>query len=235
MLVRNYQTTGRHVAKHNHHVSTDTNLRGDTLRSLVYCQNGMQDTYSTFQTKVKRTCRKLYFIFYVTYKFVLATDRLWTHSYSCAWDKESWYNNNWEGVRATRLILQFRTHTILPSAETEPRLRFSMHRRIGGPRVDLSPVGTIKCLTVWGIEPRSSRLWPSLCSPTVISHSMKLKFNLAYCNEQTVSSAVVLKKLTALQLLRKFPSFYGIRRFITVFTTSRHFTNFPPYAYWVYW
>ena len=53
MLVRNYQTTGRHVAKHNHHVSADTNLRGETLRSLVYCQNGIQVTHNTFQTKLK--------------------------------------------------------------------------------------------------------------------------------------------------------------------------------------
>lgn len=34
------------------------------------------------------------------------------------------------------------------------------------------------------------------------------------------------EKQTALQLVRKFPSFYGIRRFITVFTTSRHWSLF---------
>jgi hypothetical protein len=30
------------------------------------------------------------------------------------------------------------------------------------------------------------------------------------------------KKLTGLQLVKKFPSFYGTRRFITAFTTARH-------------
>jgi hypothetical protein len=123
-------------------------------------------------------------------------------------------------VRGTKLILKSCSHATLPSAETEARLPFSKHRRIGGTRVDLCAQGKIKCHTVWGIESRSSRLWPSLCSPTVTSHSMKPHSNLMYCNEQTVPSAVVFKKLTALQLVRKFPSFYEIRRFIAVFTTS---------------
>jgi hypothetical protein len=32
----------------------------------------------------------------------------------------------------------------------------------------------------------------------------------------------VLEKLTGLQLVKKFPSFYGTRRFITAFTSARH-------------
>ena len=35
-------------------------------------------------------------------------------------------------------------------------------------------------------------------------------------------SRVFLEKLTGLQLVKKFPAFYGIRRFITVFTIARH-------------
>ena len=34
--------------------------------------------------------------------------------------------------------------------------------------------------------------------------------------------AVLLEKLTGLQLVKKFPAFYGTRRFITAFTTARH-------------
>ena len=33
---------------------------------------------------------------------------------------------------------------------------------------------------------------------------------------------VLLKKLTALQLVKKFPAFHGTRRFITAFTSVRH-------------
>jgi len=33
---------------------------------------------------------------------------------------------------------------------------------------------------------------------------------------------VLLEKLTGLQLLKKFPAFYGTRRFITAFTSLRH-------------
>jgi len=36
----------------------------------------------------------------------------------------------------------------------------------------------------------------------------------------------VLEKLTATQLVKKFPAFYGTRRFITVFTTARHWSLF---------
>jgi hypothetical protein len=35
-------------------------------------------------------------------------------------------------------------------------------------------------------------------------------------------SRVLLEKLTGLQLVKKFPTFYGNRRFITAFTSARH-------------
>ena len=38
----------------------------------------------------------------------------------------------------------------------------------------------------------------------------------------TPSSRVLLEKLTGFQLFKKFPAFYGTRRFITAVTRSRH-------------
>jgi hypothetical protein len=38
----------------------------------------------------------------------------------------------------------------------------------------------------------------------------------------TPGSRVLLEKLIGLQLVKKFPAFYGTRRFITVFTSARH-------------
>jgi hypothetical protein len=35
-------------------------------------------------------------------------------------------------------------------------------------------------------------------------------------------SRVILEKLTGLQVVKKFPILYGIRRFITAFTSARH-------------
>jgi hypothetical protein len=35
-------------------------------------------------------------------------------------------------------------------------------------------------------------------------------------------SRVLLEKLSGLQLVKKFPAFYGTRRFITAFTSARH-------------
>jgi len=38
----------------------------------------------------------------------------------------------------------------------------------------------------------------------------------------TLWSRVLLEKLTVIQLVTKYPAFYGARRFITAFTSSRH-------------
>jgi hypothetical protein len=38
----------------------------------------------------------------------------------------------------------------------------------------------------------------------------------------TAWSRVPLEKLTVLQLVKKFPAFYGIRRFLTALTSARH-------------
>jgi hypothetical protein len=38
----------------------------------------------------------------------------------------------------------------------------------------------------------------------------------------TPHSTVLLEKLTGLQLVKKYPAFYGTRKFIPAFTTARH-------------
>jgi len=38
----------------------------------------------------------------------------------------------------------------------------------------------------------------------------------------------VLEKLTGLQLVKKFPAFYGTRKFITAFTSARHLSLLDP-------
>jgi flagellar basal body-associated protein FliL len=38
----------------------------------------------------------------------------------------------------------------------------------------------------------------------------------------TPASRVLLERLTGSQLVKKFPTFYGTRRFITAFTSARH-------------
>jgi len=42
----------------------------------------------------------------------------------------------------------------------------------------------------------------------------------------TAWNRVLLGKLTGFQLVKKFPAFYGTRRFITVATISRHLSLF---------
>jgi len=41
----------------------------------------------------------------------------------------------------------------------------------------------------------------------------------------------LLEKLTSTQLVKKFPAFYGTRRFITVFTRARHWSE--SWARWI--
>jgi len=47
----------------------------------------------------------------------------------------------------------------------------------------------------------------------------------------TAWSRVLLEKLTGSQLLKKFPEFYGTRRFITAFTSARHLSLCDPDRY----
>jgi hypothetical protein len=44
-------------------------------------------------------------------------------------------------------------------------------------------------------------------------------------------STIILKKLTVTQLVKKFPTFYGMKRFITVFTRAHHWSLF--WARWI--
>jgi hypothetical protein len=48
------------------------------------------------------------------------------------------------------------------------------------------------------------------------------KIDATYGHLLTPWSRVLLEKLTGLQLVNKFPAFYGTRRFITTFTSARH-------------
>jgi hypothetical protein len=50
----------------------------------------------------------------------------------------------------------------------------------------------------------------------------KVVFGYIYCLTYLLQPAAFLKKLTGSQLVKKFPAFYGTRRFITVFTSARH-------------
>jgi hypothetical protein len=47
-----------------------------------------------------------------------------------------------------------------------------------------------------------------------------VKFKITYL--LTPWSRVLLEKLTGLQLVKKFPAFYGTRSFITAFTNAHH-------------
>ena len=51
-------------------------------------------------------------------------------------------------------------------------------------------------------------------------NSLTLTYLLTYLH--TPWSRVLLEKLTGSQLVKKFPAFYGTRRFITAFTSARH-------------
>ena len=51
-------------------------------------------------------------------------------------------------------------------------------------------------------------------------HSIDSSFLLTY--SLTPWSRVLLEKLTGSQLVKKFPAFYGIQRFIITFTRARH-------------
>ena len=57
-----------------------------------------------------------------------------------------------------------------------------------------------------------------------MGETRRCKWNIYVCCTSllTPCSRVLLEKLTRLQLVKKFPAFYGTRRFITAFTSARH-------------
>jgi len=52
------------------------------------------------------------------------------------------------------------------------------------------------------------------------SHIFIMSLKVTYL--LTLWSRVLLEKITGCQLVKKFPAFYGTRRFITAFTSARH-------------
>jgi hypothetical protein len=59
------------------------------------------------------------------------------------------------------------------------------------------------------------KVW--LCERTVLIDTLGREITYLL----TPWSRVFLEKLTGLQLVKKFPAFYGTRRFITAFTSAR--------------
>ena len=49
-----------------------------------------------------------------------------------------------------------------------------------------------------------------------------LTYLLTYLLTHSLHGAVLLEKLTGLQMVKKFPARYGTRRFITAFTSAHH-------------
>ena len=67
----------------------------------------------------------------------------------------------------------------------------------------------------------SSVVCPAVPYFSTLSHKWQdFRRNVAYL--LTPWSRVLLEKLTGLQLVKKFPAFYGTQRFITALTSARH-------------
>ena len=60
------------------------------------------------------------------------------------------------------------------------------------------------------------------CICNNLMHFTTFLTNVIYWYLLTPWSRVLLKKLKGFQLVKKFPAFYGTRRFITAFTSARH-------------
>ena len=93
------------------------------------------------------------------------------------------------------------------------------------------------------IRPLKSRFFRrplfSEVSPTKIMYAFALPLLLT--GLLIPWSRVLLEKLTGFQLVKKFPAFYGTRRFITAFTNARHLSlsrassihSIPPTSYFL--
>jgi len=57
---------------------------------------------------------------------------------------------------------------------------------------------------------------------TALRRAKRRGLVLASLKDNSMEQGVLLEKLTGSQLVKKFPTFYGIRRFVTAFTRARH-------------
>jgi len=67
-------------------------------------------------------------------------------------------------------------------------------------------------------QPTHPSTYPRDLLPTYLPNYLTNK----QTNKQTLWSSVLRKKLIVTQLLKKLPTFFGTRRFITVFTKTNH-------------
>ena len=103
----------------------------------------------------------------------------------------------------------------LPPGKT----RYPLHRRLGGPQGRSGRLWKISPPP--GFDPRAFQPITSRYTYYAVPDCETLVYYLltylltSWCR-------VILEKLTGLQLVKKFPAFYGIRRFITALTSVRH-------------
>jgi hypothetical protein len=67
-----------------------------------------------------------------------------------------------------------------------------------------------------------NKTWEPMQSVITIIWTSSLKVHKCTYSTLTSWSRVLLERLTGLQLVKKFPTFYGTRRFITAVTSARH-------------
>ena len=65
-------------------------------------------------------------------------------------------------------------------------------------------------------------LWKSAVPPSSGQGNAYMNNTYLHIYSLTPLSRVLLEKLTDFQLVKKFPAFYGTRRFITAVTSARH-------------
>jgi len=103
------------------------------------------------------------------------------------------------------------------------------------------------CTALWLWEPKAHENFiyfygfAAYCDNLRKEHYKKFRESAVFCGLKCLSSAVkcnkltngltpwnrvLLEKLTSPQLVKKFPAFYGVRTFITAFTTARHLSLF---------
>ena len=97
---------------------------------------------------------------------------------------------------------------------------FCLHRTLLARRVKGEGVGRWR---IWGMWQRVRLLEKYIYAETFVS-ICQITWRLTYLLTHSLTPwrRVLLEKLTGSQLLKKLPSFYGTRRFITAFTSARH-------------
>jgi hypothetical protein len=212
--------------------STSSHLRFLSMLISVQCSLSVKFSGMNFCFTIKcvtypaLTAMLLYFLYKCQLNITVTETSYYVFLLSCAGSVtvlSAQHLRSWHSVARPRIHIFFTTGpaqigsgTLTASYKTGTAVSFSGVRRLqcNGGHSPLLQRLTIKFRTIHFIihTPSWLAVWSIAETP----------YLLTYLLTYSLHGAVIVEELTGVQLVKKFPAFYGTRMFITAVTSARH-------------